>query len=77
MWLLICPRVGSEFVIPSLSARSQGGVSNSDENSPQVVNIDIQIMVTWPQKMAATSAMESAPESPLNPAPLQLKKIYK
>ena len=42
-----------------------------------MVNIDIQILVTWPQKMAATSAMAIAPESPLNPAPLQLKNIYK
>ena len=52
-----------------------------------MVNINIQIMVTWPQKMAATSARTSAPESPLqgefdlpgplNSATLQLKNIYK
>ena len=56
-----------------------------------MVKIDIQILVTWPQKMAATSAMASAmasaPESPLlgefdlsgplDPATLQLKNFYK
>ena len=53
----------------------------------KVVKINIQILVTWPQKMAATSARASAPESPLqgefdlpgplNSATLQLKNIYK
>ena len=41
-----------------------------------MVNIDIQITLTWPQKMAATSAMAIAPESPVTPTPLQLKNIY-
>ena len=40
-----------------------------------MVRIVIQILITWPQKMAATSAMAIAPESPVTPTPLQLKKI--